>query len=73
MNKLDIQTNINGKLFFMNKEIKVVSIIKVFNLAKIEYLDSESPFIVDLNALSTKPDLTKTISLGILGGKRDDT
>jgi hypothetical protein len=59
---------VNEKMFFMNKEVIVVKIIKNFNLAKVKYTNSNNTFAVDVHALTKNPDMTKTISIKVLGG-----
>lgn len=59
---------ISEKTFFMDKEVAVVKIIQDFSLAKVRYLDSNFVFVVDIHALKREPDMTKTISIGVMGG-----
>lgn len=59
---------VDEKVFFMNKEVVIVKIFKNFNLAKVKFLDSSTIFSVDIHALSKEPDMTNTISIGILSG-----
>lgn len=60
--------SVSEKMFFMDKEVIVVSIIQNFSLAKVRYLSSNFVFVVDIHALNREPDMTKTISIGIMGG-----
>lgn len=59
---------IGEKMFYMDKEVIIVKVIQDFSLAKIKYLNSDSVFVVDIHALKREPDITKTISIGIMGG-----
>ncbi len=59
---------IDERMFFMNQEVIIVKIISTFNIAKVKYVNSSIIFSVDIHALNNKPDITKTISIGILGG-----
>jgi hypothetical protein len=56
------------KTFYMSKEVEIIKIYDVFHLAKIRLLYANFEIVVDLNALSATPDMTKTISLGLIGG-----
>lgn len=59
---------VNEKMFFMDKEVIIIKIIREFSLAKIKYTNSNTIFVVDIHALNKEPDMTKTISIRVLGG-----
>lgn len=56
------------RMFLMDKEVIILKIFKEFNLAKVKYLNSDVLFSVDIHSLNKEPDMTSTISIGILGG-----
>lgn len=56
------------RVFLMDKEVIILKIFKEFNLAKVKYLNSDVLFSVDIHSLNKEPDMTSTISIGILGG-----
>lgn len=58
----------NDRMFFIDKEIIILKIFEIFQLAKVRYLDSIHTFMVDLKALSDKADITNSISIKWLGG-----
>lgn len=60
----------NERMFLMNKEVIILKIFKDFNLAKVKYLNSNILFSVDIHSLNKEPDMTSTISIGILGGNK---
>ncbi len=57
-------------LYFMDEEITVLKIYESFQLARVRYNYSKIEFVVDIHALSVKPDKTSSISIKILGGVR---
>lgn len=59
---------VNEKMFFMDKEVIIVKTIRSFSLAKVRYSSSNFVFVVDIHALKKEPDMTKTISIGVIGG-----
>jgi hypothetical protein len=59
---------INERMFFMDKEIIVIKVFEIFQLAEIRFLYSSKRFAVDINALSREPDMTSSISIKTLGG-----
>jgi hypothetical protein len=60
--------NVNDRMFLMDKEIIVLKVFITFQLAEIRYLNSSNKFAVDINALSSVPDNSSSISIKILGG-----
>lgn len=58
----------NERMFLMDKEVIILKIFKEFNLAKVKYSNSDVLFSVDIHSLNKEPDMTSTISIGILGG-----
>lgn len=58
----------NKKYFFMNKEVTIIKIYSIFQLAKIRYLNSDEQFIVALSSLTNKISNIKTLSIKLLGG-----
>jgi len=53
--------------FFSNQAIKIVKLYPVFKLAKIMFIEDNTELIVDSCLISTVPDNTNTLSLGLLG------
>jgi hypothetical protein len=58
----------NIKFYYMKNEVILLHLNRIFNLAKIKLLNTNTILTVDFNALSYLPDMTKTISIGVLGG-----
>jgi hypothetical protein len=56
------------KTYYMSKEVAIVKIYESFHLAKIKFIITNLEIIVDFNALSATPDMTKSLSLGLIGG-----
>lgn len=57
-----------GERYFLGKHAVIVvedNLAKTFRLARCRYLDNQDTFWVDIGALSTEPDNTPTISLGL--------
>ncbi|SMD16467.1 hypothetical protein SAMN04488500_1438 [Sporomusa malonica] len=62
-----IYPQINEKFFFMDKEIIILNVYKIFQLAQVRYVCSQTKFMVDINVLSRSPNKIKSISIKILG------
>lgn len=60
---------IEGKCYYMNREVIVVGIFDCFCLVKVKELIGENLFCVDKCTLMQEPDFTNSISLGLFGGK----
>jgi hypothetical protein len=58
---------IGDKLFLMHREIEVTKVYDLFRLIKTHYTEETPEFFVDVCALTTEPDYTNSISLGIFG------
>lgn len=54
--------------YLMNKQVVLKKLYLQVGLVKICYINEDTTFIVDINAISNSPDLTKTLSLSLLGG-----
>ncbi len=54
--------------YLMNRLVVLKKLYPLIGLAKICYIDEDTPFIIDIKAISNCPDSTKTLSLGLLGG-----
>ena len=59
---------VNQKMFLMNKEVVILKVYSEFNLAKVNYINCDVKFVIDIHALSEYPDLANTISIRVLGG-----
>jgi hypothetical protein len=58
---------IGDKLFLLHREIEVTKVYDLFRLIKTHYTEETLEFFVDVCALTTEPDYTNSISLGIFG------
>lgn len=61
---------IGERCFHASHEVWVINRYDVFGLVKVKYRYSGEESIVNYRALSGMPDVTKTISMGLLGGSK---
>ena len=54
------------RLFLMHKEVIVTNVYTIFRLVKIRYTRESSEFMVDASAITSVPDYTNSISIGIM-------
>lgn len=59
---------VKDRMFFMDKEIIILKLFNIFQLAEIRYIYSPMKFMVDVNVLSQSPDDSSSISVKLLGG-----
>ncbi len=57
---------IGDRMYLMRKQVIVTKVYTEFHLVKVRYTKESFEFIIDACAVSSLPDKTKTISLGIL-------
>jgi hypothetical protein len=62
---------IGDKLFLMHREIEVTKVYDLFGLIQTRYMEETPEFFVDVCALTTEPDYTNSISLGIFRRNHD--
>lgn len=60
--------SVNDKMFFINKEVVILKILPIFQLAEVRYLRSISSFMVDINSLRKSADESSSLSIKLLGG-----
>lgn len=60
--------SINDKMFYMNKEVTVLKIIKEFRLVKVRYIENNLEVYLDCNVLSSEHNTEKAISVKLLLG-----
>lgn len=56
--------------YLMNSLVVIEKLYPIVGLVKICYVGEETPFVIDIRAISDYPDTTKTISLSLLGGQK---
>lgn len=54
------------RLFLMHKEVIVTNVYTILRLIKIRYTTESFEFFVDASAVTTEPDYTNSISIGIV-------
>ncbi|MED4599683.1 MULTISPECIES: hypothetical protein [Paenibacillaceae] len=59
---------VNERLFFFDKEVIVVKVFSIFQLAEIRYACSLATFMVDIKVLRQEADKSSSISIKLLGG-----
>jgi hypothetical protein len=63
---------IGDKLFLMHREVIVTKVYALFQLVKLRYTEEVHEFYVDACALTSEPDYTNSISLGMLRRNRGE-
>ena len=61
---------IGDRLYLMHREVVVTKIYTSFQLIKIHYFEESIEFFVDICAVTRFPDITNSISLGLLRRER---
>lgn len=64
----NIMIKLKQKLYFANKKVEIIKIYDNVHLVKIRFESNDEYSVVDISALSLKPDYTSTLSLRALGG-----
>lgn len=59
---------VNDRLFFIDREVVVVRVFSIFQLAEIRYACSIVTFMVDIKVLRQEADDSSSISIKLLGG-----
>jgi len=57
---------IGDRLYLMHREVVVTKTYTSFQLIKIHYIEESIEFFVDICAVTRVPDITNSISLGLL-------
>ncbi len=60
--------SINDKMFYIDKEVTVLKIIKEFSLVKVKYIENNLEVYLDCNVLTAEHNTEKTISVKLLLG-----
>lgn len=58
----------NDTMFYMDKEIVVLKVYSSFRMARIQFVQTKLQAVIDINALTSTPELGNSISIRILGG-----
>ncbi|NCC86741.1 MAG: hypothetical protein EOM05_02580 [Clostridia bacterium] len=67
MSVLDILSNNTN--YFIDRPIQIINLIQAFNLAKVKYINEDVEFFVDMNFITSYPNLRESsISIKVLGG-----
>ena len=57
---------ISDRLFLMHREVIVTKVYALFRFIKVRYIEETTGFYVDACALTSEPNCSDSISLGIL-------
>lgn len=60
--------HVNDRMFFINKEVIVMKVFSIFQLAEVRYAYSFNTFMVDIKVLRQDADESSSISIKLLGG-----